>query len=343
MNVQEAIDAPRFHHQWLPDRIALRAVRALAGHARAAGRARAHAVRDREAGRRPGHRVRREERRLRGRRRPARPRRRGGRAVARARTPARRRAGAPAGGRARAARRPAGGPGAPRRARRTRSRRCRRSIRQLDELFLLVVVGEFNAGKSAFINALLGAARAGGGRDPDHHAPRPPRPTGETVARVPTGDGARPRHGAGRAAARDQHRGHARHQRRPARARGADARVRAALRPRAVRDLRRPPVHGERARVPARASATGARRSWSRSTRSTSWRPRPTARAVVQFVTENARSSWASRRPRSSPSPRARRCARRRRATRRRWPTSGFDGARGLRRARPSTRRSGCA
>jgi small GTP-binding protein len=31
-----------------------------------------------------------------------------------------------------------------------------RSVRQLDELFLLVVVVEFNAGKSAFINALLG-------------------------------------------------------------------------------------------------------------------------------------------------------------------------------------------
>ena len=31
------------------------------------------------------------------------------------------------------------------------------SIRQLDELFLVVVVGEFNAGKSAFVNALLGA------------------------------------------------------------------------------------------------------------------------------------------------------------------------------------------
>jgi small GTP-binding protein len=30
------------------------------------------------------------------------------------------------------------------------------SIEQLDELFLLVIVGEFNAGKSAFINALLG-------------------------------------------------------------------------------------------------------------------------------------------------------------------------------------------
>ncbi len=32
----------------------------------------------------------------------------------------------------------------------------RKSIQQLDELFLLVIVGEFNSGKSAFINALLG-------------------------------------------------------------------------------------------------------------------------------------------------------------------------------------------
>lgn len=32
------------------------------------------------------------------------------------------------------------------------------SIQQLDELFLLVIVGEFNAGKSSFINALLGQA-----------------------------------------------------------------------------------------------------------------------------------------------------------------------------------------
>ena len=30
------------------------------------------------------------------------------------------------------------------------------SIAQLDEFFLLVIVGEFNAGKSAFINALIG-------------------------------------------------------------------------------------------------------------------------------------------------------------------------------------------
>jgi small GTP-binding protein len=31
------------------------------------------------------------------------------------------------------------------------------SVRQLDQLFLLVVIGEFNAGKSAFINALVGS------------------------------------------------------------------------------------------------------------------------------------------------------------------------------------------
>ncbi len=31
-----------------------------------------------------------------------------------------------------------------------------KSLHQLDELFLLVIVGEFNSGKSAFINALLG-------------------------------------------------------------------------------------------------------------------------------------------------------------------------------------------
>lgn len=36
-------------------------------------------------------------------------------------------------------------------------RTLERSIAQLDELFLLVVVGEFNAGKSAFVNALVGA------------------------------------------------------------------------------------------------------------------------------------------------------------------------------------------
>ena len=41
-----------------------------------------------------------------------------------------------------------------------------RSIEQLDELFLLVIVGEFNSGKSAFINALLGTAVAPEGVTP---------------------------------------------------------------------------------------------------------------------------------------------------------------------------------
>lgn len=40
------------------------------------------------------------------------------------------------------------------------------SIRQLDDFFLLVVVGEFNAGKSAFINALLGEAALAEGVTP---------------------------------------------------------------------------------------------------------------------------------------------------------------------------------
>ncbi|AWT36842.1 hypothetical protein GCM10008956_26750 [Deinococcus arenae] len=35
---------------------------------------------------------------------------------------------------------------------------ARQALRNLDEAFLLVVVGEFNAGKSSFVNALLGAA-----------------------------------------------------------------------------------------------------------------------------------------------------------------------------------------
>ena len=41
-----------------------------------------------------------------------------------------------------------------------------RSIQQLDELFLLVIVGEFNAGKSAFINALVGTQVAQEGVTP---------------------------------------------------------------------------------------------------------------------------------------------------------------------------------
>ena len=63
----------------------------------------------------------------------------------------------------------------------------KRSLDQLDELFLLVVVGEFNAGKTAFLNALLGSK----------HLPEGVTPTtahihllrhGDTVRREPAGD-----------------------------------------------------------------------------------------------------------------------------------------------------------
>jgi small GTP-binding protein len=65
----------------------------------------------------------------------------------------------------------------------------RRSVRQLDELFLLVVIGEFNAGKSAFVNALLGASVLEEGVTPT--TTRLGVLTwGETVARVPDGEGA---------------------------------------------------------------------------------------------------------------------------------------------------------
>jgi len=60
------------------------------------------------------------------------------------------------------------------------------SVSQLDELFLLVVVGEFNAGKSALINALLGQAVLAEGVTPTtskiHHIG-----WGEKLAREPLG------------------------------------------------------------------------------------------------------------------------------------------------------------
>src|SRR5918997_3807995 len=56
----------------------------------------------------------------------------------------------------------------------------RRALADLEELFLLVVVGEFNSGKSAFINALLGAEVSTEGVTPTtdkitllRHAPEP--------------------------------------------------------------------------------------------------------------------------------------------------------------------------
>ena len=63
-----------------------------------------------------------------------------------------------------------------------------RSLRQLDELFLLVVVGEFNAGKSAFINALLGRRVLEEGVTPTTTRIGLLR-WGPEIARQPTGEG----------------------------------------------------------------------------------------------------------------------------------------------------------
>lgn len=60
--------------------------------------------------------------------------------------------------------------------------RLRQAVRQLDELFLLVVVGEFNSGKSALINALLGGP----------FLPEGPTPTTDRVYIVQHGEPAGP-------------------------------------------------------------------------------------------------------------------------------------------------------
>jgi small GTP-binding protein len=62
------------------------------------------------------------------------------------------------------------------------------SIRQLDELFLLVIAGEFNSGKSAFINALLGQKLLAEGVTPTTDQIYLLR-YGETSQRQPGGDG----------------------------------------------------------------------------------------------------------------------------------------------------------
>jgi small GTP-binding protein len=69
------------------------------------------------------------------------------------------------------------------------------SVRQLDDFFLLVVVGEFNAGKSALINALVGTAVMEEGVTPTtaqvtllkygEHTSRTPDPTGVQIVTAP--------------------------------------------------------------------------------------------------------------------------------------------------------------
>jgi small GTP-binding protein len=69
--------------------------------------------------------------------------------------------------------------------------RARTALAQLDELFLLVVAGEFNAGKSAVLNALLGQRALEEGPTPTtdrihvlHHASRPRPAVDDGIARV---------------------------------------------------------------------------------------------------------------------------------------------------------------
>ena len=147
-----------------------------------------------------------------------------------------------------------------------------RSIEQLDEFFLLVIVGEFNSGKSAFINALAGSAyrrrrchaddRADQRAAIRRHA-RPCRFASRLCTSSPC---------SGAAPSGDSHRRHAGHQRRHPRARARSPTS-------SCRDpiwcCSSPPPTGPSPRPSAPSSsrfAAGARRWSSSSTRSTSSR-----------------------------------------------------------------------
>ena len=54
MNVQDAVNWPRFHHQWMPDELRMEPG-ILAGHRGAAGKARLHREARQRAGRSGGH------------------------------------------------------------------------------------------------------------------------------------------------------------------------------------------------------------------------------------------------------------------------------------------------
>ena len=180
MNVQDAVDAPRFHHQWLPDRIAYERSASLPTRARCSRRAGTRCVEidDARASPRASCTTRRRtcsKAAPTGATRTAPPSDVRLRARANSRSPwipryspTRRGGSSRRSGRCSPTCWPSW-PGSMRRA--TRRRRCAGRSAQLDELFLLVVIGEFNAGKSAFVNALLGQRRAGGGRHAHHHAP----------------------------------------------------------------------------------------------------------------------------------------------------------------------------
>ncbi len=124
----------------------------------------------------------------------------------------------------------------------------KRAAEHLIALFLLVIVGEFNAGKSAFINALVGAEVMPEGVTPTTSVINLLR-FGPEPAVTMQADGVIVREYPAQVPRRDHDRRYAGHQRHHPGARAADAAVRAALRHGPLRHLRRPPVHRERAGI----------------------------------------------------------------------------------------------
>src|SRR5215210_8096865 len=113
----------------------------------------------------------------------------------------------------------------------------RQTLSDMGDPFMLVVVGEFNAGKSAFINALVGHEVAAEGSLPTTERVTILKHSSETTLRERPGGVVEK--GFPSDYLRDLHRGHAGDQRRHPLPRGAVARVRAPLGPHSVRDQRR--------------------------------------------------------------------------------------------------------
>ena len=170
-----------------------------------------------------------------------------------------------------------------------------RSIEGLDELFLLVVVGEFNAGKSAFINALTGERRMEEGVTPTTAQVTPVRYEDINIVDTPG------------------------HQRGDPRARGDHGAVRAARRPGPVRDVGRSAVHRDGARLPRADPRLGQEGRRRHQQGGHSRRREGAGRGARLRRRQRAAAAWrdagdlsrSARRRRSAPRPASRSCGRR--------------------------------